>query len=82
MIYNTTLEYSYYQKSIDASVIKFSKVSGNTWSATISDISTESSGLYFITARNSSSEEKYPLVIKVKSNVDLTQVTECALDEG
>ena len=71
-----------YQKSIDGSIIKFNKVSGNTWSAAISDISTDSSGLYFITARNSSSEEKYPLIIKVKTNIDLTEVTECALDDG
>merc|ERR1711892_1245807 len=69
-------------KSIDTSIIKFSKVSGNTWSALLSDISTESSGLYFITARNSSTEEKYPVVIKVKSNVDLAEVTDCALDDG
>ena len=72
----------FYQKSIDGSILKFSKVSGNTWSATMSDISTESSGLYFITARNSSSEDKYPIIIKVKSNIDLTEVTECALDDG
>jgi len=69
-------------KSVDSSLIKFSKVSGNTWSAGITDISLDSSGLYFLTARNSTSEEKYPLIIKVISKLDLTEVTECALDDG
>ena len=39
-------------------------------------------GLYFLTARNSSCEEKYPLVLTVTTSPALDAVTDCALEDG
>ena len=62
--------------------MKLTKSSGSSWSLTVKDVNSEFGGLYFLTARNSSSEEKYPVVIKVKSLVELVEITDCSIDGG
>ena len=66
---------------MDRSVIQLAR-SGDRWTTEITDISSSTAGLHFIIARNSSGEEKYPLVIRVKPRLDLSSVTECAADDG
>ena len=66
---------------MDRSVIQLAR-SGDSWATEMTDISLHSAGLHFIIARNSNGEEKYPLVITVRPRLDLTSVTECALDDG
>ena len=66
---------------MDRSLIQLVR-SGDSWTTEIRDISTSTAGLHFIIARNSNGEEKYPLVIRVRPRVDLSAVTECALDDG
>ena len=66
---------------MDRSVVQLAR-SGDLWTTEITDISCSTAGLHFIIARNSSGEEKYPLVIRVKPTLDLSSVTECAADDG
>ena len=40
----------------------------------MSDAALEASGLYILTARNSQGEEKYPVILTVLPNIDLTHV--------
>lgn len=48
----------------------------------MSDVSSEKSGLYFLTARNNQAEEKYPVVLKIRPNLDLNSVTDCGIENG
>ena len=48
----------------------------------MNNVSSDASGLYFLTARNNQTEEKYPIILKIRPSFDLTAVTECALEEG
>lgn len=48
----------------------------------MTDAAPEVSGLYIITARNSQGEEKYPVILTVLPNVNLTHVTDCQLEDG
>ena len=66
---------------MDRSVIQLTR-SGDSWATEIRDIGCDTAGLHFIIARNSNGEEKYPLVITVRPRLDLSSVTECALDDG
>ena len=71
-----------HQKSIDRGVLSLTKGSNNTWSALVKDLSSEQAGLYFLTARNSSTEEKYPVYVQVTTAPSLDKVTECGFDDG
>ena len=66
---------------MDKSVISLSK-SGTTFKTTINSFGPEDSGVYFLTARNGQAEEKYPVIINIRPSLQLTEVTECAVDDG
>ena len=67
---------------MDKGLVQFTRVSGDTWRTTLRDVSCDDSGLYFITARNNQTEEKYPVILKIKPIIDLTSVTECSIEDG
>ena len=46
------------------------------------DLAPEQAGLYFLTARNNSTEEKYPVLLQVTSMPSLEAVTECGFEDG
>jgi len=69
-------------QSVDPTVKQLSKSGNNSWSTQINNIALHQSGLYFLTARNNHCEEKYPLIIKVKSQVDLSAVDACATENS
>ena len=46
------------------------------------DLAPEQAGLYFLTARNSSTEEKYPVLLQVATRPSLDAVTECGFEDG
>ena len=77
MIYPLT-----FLKSEDKDVVQFSRGSDGLWRALMSDAALEASGLYILTARNSQGEEKYPVILTVLPNIDLTHVTDCELEDG
>jgi len=62
--------------SVDPDVNQLNK-SGNHFTLDIQNIRPDQSGLYFLTARNCHSEEKYPLIIKVKKREDLSNIESC-----
>ena len=73
---------SIFQKSVDRDLRQFSKTSGDHWKLVLTDVSAELSGLYFITARNNQCEEKYPVILNIAPSIDLSNVTDCATENG
>ena len=70
------------QKSIDRGVLSLTKGSNDTWTLVMKDLAPEQAGLYFLTARNSSTEEKYPVLLQVTTLPSLDAVTECGFEDG
>ena len=71
-----------FQKSVDKDLIQFSRGSEGSWRTEMKNVHHESSGLYFVTARNAQGEEKYPVILTVTPAINLDAVTECALEDG
>jgi len=69
-------------QSTDPNVKQLTRTGNSTWSIVIPDIATHQTGLFFLTARNSHCEEKYPFVVKVVSRVDLSNIIDCAPDNS
>jgi hypothetical protein len=69
-------------RSIDADLIHFSHGTGNTFFTELKNVSAETSGLHFLTARNATSEVKYPVIIKVRTAHNLAYVNECEVEHS
>ena len=69
-------------QSGDKDLVQFSRGSDGVWRTLMTDSALEASGLYILTAKNSQGEEKYPVILTVLPNIDLTHVTDCELEDG